>query len=269
MKNDILDFINQYNLTIQHFGYTVNNEKNHKSLGSFTSPFSRVVIPVSGSYTYLIDTKEYELLPGTAYFIPSGVKLAYHAETPFSNLNFFVTLNGNHGHSFFSSLHHTVSTPISAEKTAELIKLFTDDTPESALRLKAELMVLLLAMFPEIEKTMYSSYSPMVKAAMHYMDHACSIKCTSKILSRDLLVSENTLAKKFREEVGISLGKYNDIQVFNEAEKMLLNSDWSMRQISDMLGFCDQFYFSRRFKQIKGMLPSEFRKLHRDAEPRE
>ncbi len=263
MINDFLDFINQYNLIFQHLVYTVNTSADYKSLGSFTSPFSRILIMESGSLTYLVGSKEIELKPGFAYLIPSGLKLAYHSNSPFSYLNAFLTISGNYSHSFFSNLNDAVSVAVSMEEIAEMIELHNADNIESALKLKSKLMILLLSMFPEIEKTLYSPYSPMVKSAMHYMDHACSIKCTSKILSRDLLVSENTLAKKFREEVGVSLGKYNDIRVFKEAENMLLHSDWSIRQISDMLGFCDQFYFTRRFKQLKGMLPSDFRKQNK------
>ena len=262
MDNDILDFINQYNLIIHHCSYQ-ETAKPNKSIGSFTSPFSRIIIMESGTQMFFVETKEYVLRPGNAYLIPSGLKLAYHSDAPFKCIGAFITLSGNHGHSFFSNLHQPVSTQISQEEIAEMVRLLNDKNAESALQFKSKLMVLFLSMFPEIEKSMYSTYSPIVKTAMHYMDHACSIKCTSKILSRDLNVSENTLAKKFREEVGVSLGKYNDVQVFKEAENMLLHSDWSLRQISDMLGFCDQFYFSRRFKQVKGMLPSEFRKRNK------
>ena len=269
IDKDYLDFANNYNLHMLLCSYQTSTDPNYKSLGSFTSAFSRIIIMESGTLYYFVDTKEFALTPGHVYFIPSGLKLKYRADGPFTKLNFHITLDGDYGHSFFSNLRQPASIPVSQEETAVLAELIKDNSLESTLLLKTKLHIIFLNMFPEIKKSMYSHYSPMVKTAIDYMWQACSIKCTSKILSRDLHVSENTLAKKFREEVGISLGKYNDIQVFNEAEKMLLNSDWSMRQISDMLGFCDQFYFSRRFKQIKGMLPSEFRKLHRDAEPRE
>jgi len=31
------------------------------------------------------------------------------------------------------------------------------------------------------------------------------------------------------------------------------------RQIAERLGFCDEFYFSRRFKQLTGRSPRQFR----------
>ena len=35
------------------------------------------------------------------------------------------------------------------------------------------------------------------------------------------------------------------------------------REIADRLGFCDEYHFSRRFKQVVGLSPKEFRALAR------
>ncbi len=69
-------------------------------------------------------------------------------------------------------------------------------------------------------------------------------------IADSLFMSKNTLAKNFRREVGIPIGKYIDKQVFFEAEILLTKSPMSVKEISGALGFCDQFYFSRRFRQL-------------------
>ena len=46
-----------------------------------------------------------------------------------------------------------------------------------------------------------------------------------------------------------------------EAEQLLLKSDLTVLQISERFGFCDQFYFSRRFKMKYGETPQKYRKL--------
>ncbi|MCC2685852.1 MAG: AraC family transcriptional regulator [Paenibacillaceae bacterium] len=48
----------------------------------------------------------------------------------------------------------------------------------------------------------------------------------------------------------------------NRACSLLLNSDMSVKQISDSLGFGDQAHFSRVFKQRMKTAPSQFRRLH-------
>ena len=82
---------------------------------------------------------------------------------------------------------------------------------------------------------------------------------TVKELAERFYVSESVLTRRFKKEVGMSIGEYvNDI-IFTNAEKMLLKPDWSIGEISRNLGFCDQFYFSRRFKQRYHCTPYEYR----------
>lgn len=51
------------------------------------------------------------------------------------------------------------------------------------------------------------------------------------------------------EEAGMSPGKYIDNMIFLKAKQMLSDPALTIGQISRKLGFCDQFYFSRRFKE--------------------
>lgn len=45
------------------------------------------------------------------------------------------------------------------------------------------------------------------------------------------------------------------------AKKMLFDTDKTIFEIAVAVGFQDQRYFSKRFKQIVGKTPSEYRKL--------
>ena len=62
------------------------------------------------------------------------------------------------------------------------------------------------------------------------------------------------------EEAGMSPGKYIDNMIFLKAKQMLSDPALTIGQISQKLGFCDQFYFSRRFKENSRQTPSEYRK---------
>jgi two-component system response regulator YesN len=59
--------------------------------------------------------------------------------------------------------------------------------------------------------------------------------------------------------VGISLGKYIDDQLIASAQRQLSQTQASIGQISNALGYSNQCYFSRRFKQISGMTPQAYR----------
>ena len=44
------------------------------------------------------------------------------------------------------------------------------------------------------------------------------------------------------------------------AAQMIAEGQYSLNAISNRFGFCDQFYFSRRFRQWAGKTPSQYRK---------
>ena len=53
----------------------------------------------------------------------------------------------------------------------------------------------------------------------------------------------------------------------NNAASLLETTDYSMAEIAAIVGYEDPLYFSRVFRKIKGMSPTEYRKLlnaHRD-----
>ena len=93
---------------------------------------------------------------------------------------------------------------------------------------------------------------------IEYIRENLSVKISVKELADRLYISESILAKKFRKEVGITLGKYIDKMVFYEAEKLIMQGDLTIGQISEKLGFCDQFYFSRKFKERYQETPQSY-----------
>ena len=80
-------------------------------------------------------------------------------------------------------------------------------------------------------------------------------------------VSYETLRKRFVKHMGVSPGRYH-IQCLMEHACRLLLAGRGNREIADTLGFCDEFHFSRRFKQIVGCSPRDFRNRRGCAGPR-
>ena len=87
-----------------------------------------------------------------------------------------------------------------------------------------------------------------------------SIQLSVEKIANELFISPVTVHKIFKEEMGIPIGKYIDDYVMFNAEFEVRQGTLSIREISEKLGFCDQFYFSRRFSQKYGMSPMKYRK---------
>lgn len=46
------------------------------------------------------------------------------------------------------------------------------------------------------------------------------------------------------------------------AEALLLNTEYNINEIAQIVGYDNSLYFSRMFKKIKGISPSEYRKIY-------
>jgi two-component system response regulator YesN len=76
--------------------------------------------------------------------------------------------------------------------------------------------------------------------------------------AREVGLHPTYFSKVFKEEMGLSFTDYLS-QVRVEAAKILMQSDYSLAEISQMVGFNDQSYFSKVFKKYTGESPHRWR----------
>lgn len=68
------------------------------------------------------------------------------------------------------------------------------------------------------------------------------------------------LTRRFKEEMGQSLGEYQAYLRLQEAKRLLRYTDMSLSEIAGTLGFSSQAYFQSFFKKAAGLTPLEFRR---------
>ncbi|RMD78886.1 MAG: AraC family transcriptional regulator [Lentisphaerae bacterium] len=68
-------------------------------------------------------------------------------------------------------------------------------------------------------------------------------------------------AKLFKRIMGISPGEYMIRSRLQEADSLLLFSNYTISQIAQILGYPDEFTFSHQFRSRRGISPSQYRKL--------
>ncbi|WP_309384718.1 AraC family transcriptional regulator [Cerasicoccus frondis] len=79
-------------------------------------------------------------------------------------------------------------------------------------------------------------------------------------LARTFGLGEQAYRKKFKKLCGVSPFAFRSRQQIEAACHELMSSHKSIKEIGYDLGFGSLFYFSRRFKQVTGMTPGEYRK---------
>ena len=79
--------------------------------------------------------------------------------------------------------------------------------------------------------------------------------------------SKSYLSKLFHEQTGETIALYAVKQKIKRAKQLIREGNENFAQISDRLSFDNPQYFSRVFKRITGMTPTEFKaSLHFDGE---
>lgn len=85
-------------------------------------------------------------------------------------------------------------------------------------------------------------------------------------IARRMKMSESSIAHKCRDYFGMPPAQAFLYYRFKKAEPFVRHSQLTMKEISDMFGFENQFHFSRRFKKIYGMSPIRYR-IHKKEYP--
>ena len=93
-----------------------------------------------------------------------------------------------------------------------------------------------------------------------YLKWNCSITTHISDVADYLGYSEKYLSNVFKKETGKTIRRYLDEQIVERGKESLLTSDYTVAQIGYSLGFSDTQNFSRIFKKISGLTPTEFRK---------
>ena len=72
-------------------------------------------------------------------------------------------------------------------------------------------------------------------------------------------MSISYMSQKFKKQTNRTLLDYITEKKFSYARELLLETDYSIKVVSFMLGYNQPFSFIRKFKQEYGMTPMEYR----------
>jgi len=79
-------------------------------------------------------------------------------------------------------------------------------------------------------------------------------------IAAEIGLSDSHYCRLFQNRTGHSPIDYFIQLKIQQACRLLVNSGWTIADVSRELGFEDQFYFSRVFSKVMGMSPSMYRK---------
>lgn len=93
---------------------------------------------------------------------------------------------------------------------------------------------------------------------VRYMEEHLGERMTIDRICRDNLVERSQLQKLFRDTKGCGVIEFFSMMKIDTAKQMIRDNQLNFTQIADRLGYNSIHYFSRQFKQITTMTPSEY-----------
>lgn len=103
-------------------------------------------------------------------------------------------------------------------------------------------------------------YSPEINKCINYIEQNLHSKITLKDMSGELHICISQISRKFKDETGESIVDFCNRQRIIEARKLLEYSEKSLLEISTILAFSSQSYFSALFKKYTGKSPLEYKR---------
>ncbi len=229
------------------------------------SPFSRLYYVKSGSGNMFFGDTQIVMQPGCVYLVPAELEFSHAPLGSMEKLYFHFNIITPDGNDLLRNLGKIKFLELGMSYIEEMYRLFLSQSFTDAFYLKGRILgdIQKLLWNEDLPQERFSNYSKDVLGAMKLVLAAPTVKTSVRDLAKMLYISESALSKDFKREVGMTVGEYIDKTVMREARKLLSETDWAIPVISEQLGFCDRSYFSRRFRQLCGIPPHEYRKRTR------
>lgn len=223
--------------------------------------FSRLYYIRSGKGFLKYNGKTVEMKGGNVYLIPANCEFSYGCES-LEKLYFHISILTVEKYDLLSGVNRICELPFSKQEFSKLLDCYVSDNYFDFLTLKMIIYKTVIDCCKKygFKKVLVKEYSETVERIMTYIQKNAKINLSVSKISKSLFISESKIRKIFKEETGVTVGRYVDDLIFLKAKRLLGQKEYSIRDISLKLGFCDQFYFSRRFKEKYGKTPSEYRK---------
>lgn len=224
----------------------------------------------SGKGIFYSGKEEYHLHEGDMFFIFPGYDVCYEADeaTPWNY--YWVAFNGTDarrilGCTSFSPEHPVLHLDDADALRSLLVNIYRvrGKTPAADTAMTGHLHLFLSELISRTGKVQEqdSTQDYLIRAVEYIREHYASDVHVEEIAFK-VGVSRSQLYRAFMQEFGISPHQYLKQYRINEACALLRHQDLSIGAVATAVGFTDPLYFSRVFREVKGLPPSRYQQKH-------
>lgn len=105
----------------------------------------------------------------------------------------------------------------------------------------------------------HGEQSQPIRKAQHYIQEHYAAPVHLPEVAKYAGLTSPYLSARFKEELGIGFSDYLNRVRIDASKKLLLETDEKVITIAGMVGYTSQRYYSRVFKELEGIRPTEYR----------
>ena len=117
------------------------------------------------------------------------------------------------------------------------------------------------AIVMDYENTATDSKGEYVRQVMEYVQENYMESITIDTIADHIGISYSYLRKLYKEATGQNLSDHLNQLRIQKAKQLLLETNYTVKEIASMCGFNHERSFSRSFTQIEGVSPSKFKEI--------
>lgn len=152
--------------------------------------------------------------------------------------------------------------PHCAERIADLFRQLIDEhqTEHDSAREMEQLLLkqLLILLSRCTAASVAHETDDVVMAIKRQFENDCQCRYTLQSLARQYGVSVSSLSHRFKQVTGVSVMEHLLSCRMAEAKKLLATTDLPIGEVVERCGFSDNSNFSRTFKRLYGISPTDF-----------
>lgn len=222
----------------------------------------------------VIGGNRYSLKKGMLFYIPPGVQLTIEPRT--QNPEHYVTVHFSGSRmvldpdgkwKYLESIR-TLKQPSAQEITdyipveelfEKLLDTWNNKGPSYEF-IAGTLLRQLLILISRNNKKQNKNHAISLKIdqIIEYMRQNINKQITLEELSGIAKLSTFYLSRTFKDATGYSIITYFNKMKIDKAKELLIEGNKKVKEVAYELGYTNEFYFSRIFKRIEGLSPSEF-----------
>lgn len=233
---------------------------------------------VNGAGRYNLGNTYSKVEAGQCFFIPENALSFYSADQHNPWSYYWIAFRGSDAEAMCDACGFSLSNPVVSIRHINKITNHIDhmiETDVSSLSSEVTVESLLLQIFScilEERKTNLASarmeidQDQYMQKALTYIQNHVGEQLTVSQVAKELFIGRTLLFQLSRKYFNLSPRQLITHAKIIRACELLKTTDDSIKNISDMCGYTNQFAFSRAFRRECGIAPSEFRQIYRNSE---